>query len=161
MRARTFSNVFWYTSKAMPRTLFLHCRMAQIFVTAYVYLIAWRKICVNNIDKYAFFFSLSCHVFKHWIVLVHLQNCVIISVCMIICLSVSSSLTTASSSSTSAASSTTSPLTSSSSDGLPARPRQSHKSRLLQFSSNRGFVYVLTGIQNLHIRVNKFYIFEQ
>ncbi|XP_021933450.1 uncharacterized protein LOC110836502 isoform X3 [Zootermopsis nevadensis] len=52
------------------------------------------------------------------------------------------SLTTASSS-TSAAPSTTSPLTSSSLDGLPARPRQSHKSRLLQFSSNRGYVFTI------------------
>jgi hypothetical protein len=57
--------------------------------------------------------------------------------------------TTATTSTTTTATTTSAVLTSSSSDGLPTRRRQSHKSRLLQFSSNRGFVLVLRGIKKV------------
>lgn len=96
--------------------------------------------------------------------LTHSQNDFTVSVPMFICVSVFSSLTTASASSdastttavATAASSATSPLTSSSSDSPPARPRQSHKSRLLQFSSNRGFVYILRGNQSDSYKLSYF-----
>ena len=70
-------------------------------------------------------------------------------------------ITTTTTTSATNATVTSASLSSNSSDGLPARPRQSHKSRLLQFSSNRGFVLVMTeNLKKNHITVAKFSCFR-